>query len=136
MIGTPITAKYLHLVHSALAEVCQRNKGRLVVVGSGKIEIDGVPTEIHAWSEETEVAEIQNFDVGIMPIPDEPWERGKCGYKLVQYMACGRPVVTSPVGANKKIVENGVNGFLASNTDEWIDALSILRDDPNMSDRM
>jgi glycosyltransferase involved in cell wall biosynthesis len=135
-IGTPLTAKYLHLVHSALGEVCQRNKGRLVVVGSGKIELDGVPTEIHAWSEETEVAEIQGFDVGIMPIPDEPWERGKCSYKLVQYMACGRPVVASPVGANNHIVENGVNGFLASTTGEWIGALRTLRDDLKMRDRM
>ena len=62
---------------------------------------------------------MQGFDIGIMPLPDEPWERGKCGYKLVQYMACGRPVVASPVGANRDIVRDGVEGRLATTPDEW-----------------
>jgi hypothetical protein len=84
-IGTPVTAKYLHLVHSALAEVCHDGKGRLVLVGSGKIKLNGVPIEIRPWSDKTENVDIQSFDVGIMPLPDEPWERGKCGFKLIQY---------------------------------------------------
>jgi hypothetical protein len=67
-----------------------------------------------------------NFDVGIMPLPDEPWARGKCGYKLIQYMACGLPVVASPVGVNTKLVEAGVNGFLPTSLTLWSDALSEL----------
>jgi len=135
-VGTPITAGYLYPVRAALSEVCYGDKARLILVGAGVIGLAGVPIESHSWSEETEVAEIQGFDVGIMPIPDEPWECGKCGYKLIQYMACGRPVVASPVGMNNQIVENGVNGFLASTAVEWVRALNTLKDDPNLGERM
>ena len=127
-IGSPITSPYLDLVRPALAEVCKHGGGQVILVGSRDVTFDGVRTLVRPWAEETEVAEIQHFDVGIMPLPDKPWERGKCGYKLIQYMGCGRPVVASPVGANKQIVEHGVNGFLAITTSEWIDALSMLRD--------
>lgn len=135
-IGAPVTAQYLHLVRSALAEVFQGGKGRLVLVGSGQIELKGVPTEFRRWSEKTEIEDLQSFDVGIMPLPDEPWERGKCGYKLIQYMACGKPVVASPVGINKQIVEEKVNGFLATTEDNWINALISLRDDQILRERM
>jgi len=130
-IGSPTTAPYLRLVRPALAEVCGKHGGRLVVVGGPpEMALDGVLTIGRPWSEETEVAEVQRFDVGILPLPDEPWERGKCGYKLIQYMACGRPVVASPVGVNRQIVEQGTNGFLASTISEWIKALGALRDSP------
>lgn len=135
-IGAPVTAQYLHLVHSALAEVCQGGKGRLVLVGSGQIELDDVPTDIRPWSEETEIEDLQSFDVGIMPLPDEPWERGKCGFKLIQYMACGKPVVASPVGVNEQIVEDEVNGFLAATKEDWVRALSALRDNHDLRERM
>ena len=71
-----------------------------------------------------------------MPLPDAPFERGKCGYKLIQYMASGRPVVATPLGVNVKIVEHGVTGFLADTPQEWIDALSRLRDNPELRRRM
>jgi len=61
-----------------------------------------------------------------MPLPDSPWERGKCGYKLIQYMACSKPVIASPVGVNQEIVDHGSNGFLASTLDEWSESLRIL----------
>ncbi|NPV29978.1 MAG: glycosyltransferase family 4 protein [Firmicutes bacterium] len=135
-IGSPATAKYLNLVHPALAEVCRKRNTRLVLVGSGEIKLENVPIMLRSWSEETEVADIQSFDVGIMPLPDEPWERGKCGYKLIQYMACGVPVVASPVGVNKQIVENGVNGYLCQTTIDWVNALTTLRDIPELRVKM
>jgi len=76
------------------------------------------------------------MDIGIMPLPDSPWARGKCGYKLIQYMACGLPVVASPVGVNRQIVEHGVNGFLAETDDEWREALATLVADPDLRRRM
>ncbi|MRR34164.1 glycosyltransferase, partial [bacterium] len=104
--------------------------GRMVVIGAGTAALHGFPVDTRPWSEETEVSGINSFDVGIMPLRDDPWERGKCGYKLIQYMACGRPVVASPVGVNRAIVDHGVNGFLASSHEEWVRYLARLRDDP------
>lgn len=137
-IGSPLTARYVHLVDAALASLRQRGEIRLVLVGAdrGHSFPPGVPMEIRPWAEETEAADIMDFDVGIMPLPDGPWERGKCGYKLIQYMACGKPVVASPVGINKTIVEHGVNGFLAETRRDWVDALSRLRHDPLLRRRM
>lgn len=126
-IGAPVTAPYLHAVQPALAEICANGAARVVLVGSGNINLPGVPLEIRPWTEATEVADIQTFDVGIMPLPDEPFERGKCGYKLIQCMACALPVIASPVGVNQQIVEPGVNGFLATTPEEWTTALQTLR---------
>ena len=106
----------------------------------GAIGIDaqslGLPMESIAWSEQTEAASIASFSIGIMPLVDEPFERGKCGYKLIQYMACGLPVVASPVGVNCRIVEHGVNGFLVETPAEWEDALKMLLVDPGLRYRM
>ena len=71
-----------------------------------------------------------------MPLPDKPFERGKCGYKLIQYMVCGKPVVASPVGVNKEIVRDGIDGFLASNETEWSTALELLCSDRKLRNRM
>ena len=135
-IGSPVTAQYLHIIEPALSELCRSGNARLVLVGSGQVKLDGVPLVIRPWSEEKEVVDIQGFDVGIMPVPDEPWAHGKCGYKLIQYMACSRPVVASPVGANQQIVEDGVNGFLPVTTADWVRALCALRDNSDLRERM
>lgn len=135
-IGTPLTAQCLEIVKTALAKICEEGKARVLLIGAGSIELSGVPIEFREWSEDSEVKNIQCFDVGIMPLHDTPWERGKCGYKLIQYMACAKPVVASPVGVNKDIVQEGVNGFLASTTEEWVRALETLRDNPELRMQM
>lgn len=135
-IGSPVTAKYLDLVKSAIIQLYKQGNASLSLIGSGHLELDEVPINVIPWSAETEVADIQNFDVGIMPLPDSPWERGKCGYKLIQYMACGKPVVASTVSANTEIVKHGVNGFLAESAEEWLEALTVLRDNPDLRKKM
>jgi glycosyltransferase involved in cell wall biosynthesis len=135
-IGTPATQNYLHLIHRALIEVCKDGNAQLVLVGSSQTRLDGVPTENRIWSEETEAAEIQRFDVGIMPITDEAWAKGKCGYKLIQYMACARPVVASPVGVAQQMIEDEKNGFLAATTADWVKALCVLREDRGLRESM
>ena len=135
-IGTPVTAKYLQAIAPALSRA-QRDLGAdVVLVGSGPVELSGVKPTILDWSEETEAASIAGFSVGIMPLPDTPWERGKCGYKLIQYMASGIPVVASPVGANRDIVQDGQNGFLAGDTDDWFASFHRICNDPALASRL
>ena len=126
-IGSPITAPYLELIGSALREICHEGRSRVVVIGPDQTGLEDIPLEIRPWSEETEVGDIQSFDVGIMPLADGPWERGKCGYKIIQYMACGKPAVASPVGVNRQIIEHGITGFLPATKEQWVCALKMLR---------
>jgi len=135
-IGSPTTSRYLPDIASALAEVCGEGRGKVLLVGACGTDIPGVKVEHHDWSEENEVACLKLCDVGIMPLPDACWERGKCGFKLIQYMACGLPVVASPVGCNVEIVEHGVNGFLARDHRQWVDALCALRDSKRLRSAM
>jgi glycosyltransferase involved in cell wall biosynthesis len=136
-IGSPITAPYLGLIKEALDEACLQTGARIVLIGAGdRDQLSGLDKENLPWSEESEVANIQSCDVGIMPLPDEPFTRGKCGYKLIQYMAAGLPVVASPVGINTDIVEQGKTGFLASSKEEWVQALVTLDQDAGMRSDM
>jgi len=109
---------------------------RVVAIGPKPAHFQQLPIEVRPWSEGTEAAEIQQFDIGIMPLSDSLWERGKCGYKLIQYMACGKPVVASPVGVNTEIVRDGKNGFLASDSRSWLEALMRLTSDADLRRRM
>lgn len=135
-IGHPLTAGYLHEVAAALRTLSRDETMVVRVVGAADTDLHGVRLECRPWCEQREVSEIEAFDVGIMPLPDTPWERGKCGYKLIQYMAAARPVVASPVGASGEIVKAGETGFLASGQEEWIAALTRLRDDPQLRREM
>ena len=129
-IGSPGSIDFLLAFTDMFKEICASGDIKLKLVGSGDVEMPGVPVEIIPWSEETEVDDILTFDVGIMPLPDWPWTRGKCGFKLIQYMTCYLPVIASPVGVNSVIVDHGVNGYLASTQQEWFEALNDLKNDP------
>ena len=131
-IGSPSTWSY---VEPLLPEIlpCIAAAGAIFkVVGAGP-RAKGVPgVEAIDWTEESEVRDVQSFDIGIMPLPDEQWARGKCGYKLIQYMACGIPVIASPVGVNAEIVEEGENGYLVQNSADWRTALKTLLADATL----
>ena len=131
-IGTPKTVHYLNEIREALQVVCKERTARLVTIGATGFSLPDVPGENKPWSDATEVQEIQKFDVGVMPLVDGPWERGKCGHKLIQYMGCGKPVVASPVGVNSSIVDEGKTGLLASTTEEWVKALNALKQDEGL----
>lgn len=121
-IGSPSTVCYLNEISNALAIVCGKINAELLVIGA-KIHIPNVPVTFEKWSPETEIKLLKSSHVGIMPLTDNFWERGKCGFKLIQYMASGIPVVASPIGVNKEIVTDGVNGYLARSNAEWIEAI-------------
>jgi glycosyltransferase involved in cell wall biosynthesis len=92
--------------------------------------------EFKTWQAEVEVDNLRSFDIGIMPLSDDPFTRGKCGFKLLQYMAVGIPVVASPVGMNRQIVEDGINGFLACDDEQWLEKLAILCRDETLRRRL
>ena len=129
-IGSQSTTCYLQPLVEVWRQALTWGETSLRLVGSGELDLSGVAADIMDWSESSEVQAVQSFTVGIMPLQDDPWARGKCGYKLIQYMACGLPVVASPVGVNCEIVEHGVNGYLATSEAEWLSALSQLRSQP------
>lgn len=135
-IGSPATSHYLEQVRQPLTVACHGGKARVRLVGARDPQWPDVPYEVLPWSEDDEAATLDTLDIGIMPLADTPWERGKCGYKLIQYMACGKPVVTSPVGVNRQIVSDGFNGFLAESTGQWVEALTRLRDDADLRQRL
>jgi glycosyltransferase involved in cell wall biosynthesis len=115
-----------------LRDVARHHGAVLHAVGAKPDPEDGDGLRFLPWSESEEVEMIRAMDIGIMPLPDTPWMRGKCGYKIIQYMACGLPVVASPVGVNTEIVQHGVNGFLAETPDEWRHALETLIRAPDL----
>ncbi|MDQ3002707.1 MAG: glycosyltransferase family 4 protein [Fibrobacterota bacterium] len=125
-IGSPSTTRYLGILRDPLASLAREFNFTLRVIGDRCIDLPGVDVETVAWREDTEVHSMSECHIGVMPLSDTPWERGKCGYKLIQYMACGLPVVASPVGANMEIVRPGENGFLADGTEQWVDCLGRL----------
>ena len=136
-IGSPITAPFLKGIHEPLRKLSQDANTKLILIGLGEEDpLPGIPKEKVPWSEEKEASFMEYLDVGIMQLPDEPFERGKCGYKLIQYMAGGLPVIASPVGINARIVEHGRNGYLASIEEEWMEALQTLRDNPEARNQM
>jgi len=125
-IGSPSTAEYLRPLAPAMDALARNHRIRCVAIGARPDQLAGTPFRGRPWRENEEVAQLQSLDIGIMPLPDAPWERGKCGYKLIQYMACGLPVVASPVGVNTNLVQPGINGELATTPEKWVAALDRL----------
>lgn len=117
-IGSPSTTKYLYIIKDVLEKLAVIYPIKLIVVGGTKLDNFNIPLELHEWSPNKENEIIETFDIGVMPLYKTQWEEGKCGYKLIQYMASGVPVIATCFGMNKEIVDKDV-GFLANNDKEW-----------------
>ena len=128
-IGTPANARYLAIVIDALRLLDDTVKATLVTIGAPPLPELPMPQEIHRWEEASESMLLSQIDIGLMPLTDDQFERGKCGYKLIQYMAAGRPVIGSPVGVNVDIVTPDC-GILADDVGEWAAAIMALAQDP------
>lgn len=135
-IGSPSTVQYLLDLAKPLGALSKRQPFALRVIGGGALTIPDVDVEVMDWSAETEASAIAECDVGIMPLRDTPWEQGKCGYKLIQYMACGLPTVASPIGANREVVIEGETGFFADTPSAWVEKLECLLCDAALRQRL
>jgi glycosyltransferase involved in cell wall biosynthesis len=121
---------YLRHIQPALHKLIKSFPGlKLRVVSDKPLQLEGVPVENEQWQLEREQKNLSSFSIGIMPLTDTLWTRGKCGYKILQYMAAGIPVVASAVGANRDIITHGENGFLAETMDDWVRSISTLAAD-------
>jgi glycosyltransferase involved in cell wall biosynthesis len=135
-IGSPTTAAYLRRIAPVLERLAKgsRRPVRLVVVGGSAPPIAGVGVEERAWSPEAEREALAEMDIGLMPLDDTPWSRGKCAYKALQYMASGIPPVADDVGVSAGTV--GGAGYAVAGPGQWLDALHALADDPGLRTRL
>ncbi len=136
-IGQHSTLNCLYLCESMLAAAAEQLPGlELRVVCNRFPTLRGVVVSPRQWSQATETAEIADADIGLSWLPDDTWSLGKCGLKVLQYMAAGLPVIANPVGMNREMVLHGETGFLAATRDEWVEAVTQLANDPELRRRM
>jgi glycosyltransferase involved in cell wall biosynthesis len=136
--GSHTTIEHFETIVPVLKKLRAKYAGRVefIVYGDPLYENKELNIKGIQWSHESEVSTISSFDIGIMPLPDNEWTRGKCAMKGLQYMGLGVPAVLAAVGMNNDVVEDGINGFLAKNEDEWLDKLSQLIDDRGLRYKM
>jgi len=134
-IGTHSTLQYLRAIVPALRTLAERRRF-VVRVSGGTLDAPGVPVEHVPWTLAGERGQFQSLDIGLYPLVEDDWSVGKSGFKAVQYMACGVPVVASPVGATIDIIDDGTTGFLAADHDAWVDRLTQLIDDVALRNRL
>lgn len=136
-VGSNTTKDFLYDLEGVFIDLSRRYPDILIkIVGASFYSAKLKNVVNKAWVINEEPDDIRSFDIGIMPMPDNEWTRGKCGFKSILYMASGIPVVCSPVGVNKEIVEDGVSGYLAKGHDEWMYRLSNLIEDGELRKRM
>ena len=133
--GSTTTVAHLLAIEPALRALRGLVDYELRVIGA-VADLPGLDVRSRPWRAETEVGDLAPVDVGLMPLPDDEWSRGKCGMKALQYMGLGIPPVVSPVGVNRTIVEDGANGFHAGTTGEWVDRIARLLRDPALRARI
>jgi glycosyltransferase involved in cell wall biosynthesis len=133
-IGTQSNFPYLDLIKPSINDFLSKHAdARFMVVSSTKptqFNFDEKQFLFREWSEISESDLINEFTVGLMPLPDNDWTKGKCGYKILQYMSCGRPVVVSPTGINNQLIIKSNAGLMAGSDTEWLDAFEQLKNEP------
>jgi glycosyltransferase involved in cell wall biosynthesis len=136
-IGSSSTLQGLEAIRPLLEDVGRRHpRARLKLVCDRFLDLRQLPVVACSWSEDGEATDLAAADIGISWVPDDVWSRGKCGLKVLQYMAAGLPVIANPVGVQATLVRHGENGFLAETADEWQEAIGRLAHDPTLRRRM
>jgi glycosyltransferase involved in cell wall biosynthesis len=134
--GSSTSQTHLEMFASLLRELKSRRDVELRVISNREPVLPDIEYSWRSWSAETEVADLAHFDVGIMPMPDDEWAKGKCALKALQYMAMGIPTICSAVGANRDVIQHGENGLLARSDEDWLTNLESLLDDAALRQRL
>lgn len=134
--GSHSTVQHLDTLRGALKKLAQRESFRLRVIGTPSYKIEGVEVEAMKWRSETELEDLRVIDIGMMPLPDDKWSKGKCGLKALQFMALGIPTICSPVGVNTEIIHDDKNGLIAGSEDEWVEKLERLLKSRELRERL
>lgn len=129
--GTHTTMQYLPLIEQINAQLEEPNLVLWTIISNQAPPFQMPNMEFITWKKETEIKDLSQFDIGIMPLEDNEWSRGKCGFKALQYMSLGIPTILSPVGTNLEIVTEGKNGLFASEVKEWVQKIELLLKDAN-----
>jgi glycosyltransferase involved in cell wall biosynthesis len=124
--GSYSTVQHLDLLRPVLQQLAREEPFRVRVIGPSDYQVEGVEVEVIPWRSQTEAEDLAAVDIGVMPLPDDAWSRGKCGCKALQYMGLGIPAICSAVGMNTDLIRDGENGFLAESVEEWLNKLTIL----------
>jgi glycosyltransferase involved in cell wall biosynthesis len=124
--GSYSTVQHLDTLRGALKKLAERESFQLRVIGTPSYQCPPIDVQAMPWRADTELEDLSAIDIGVMPLPDDKWSKGKCGLKALQFMALGIPTICSPVGVNTDIIRDDQNGFLASTEDEWVDKLTRL----------
>lgn len=136
-IGSVTTLDFVGTMKGVFLKLSKKYPQLVFKIIGGDFSIDGLSNIISKpWSAQDEVDELRSFDIGIMPMPDNEWTRGKCAFKAILYMSMAIPCVCSSVGVNKEIIADGINGFLGKNEDEWIQKLSLLIKDRQLREKI
>jgi glycosyltransferase involved in cell wall biosynthesis len=132
-IGSASTLIYLEKIRDVLDVISDKYPNvRLKIIADKFLDESMMPLVKKEWRAEDEMEDLLSLDIGLMPLTDDPWSRGKCGFKLLQYMGTGLCSVASPIGVNTEIISHGINGLLASTDEEWVSCLSRLIEDVNL----
>lgn len=134
--GSHSTSKYLHLLDKIIQDLSKKYPIKLKVIGDGSFTLSDCKVEAKYWNREDEVKELSEFTIGLYPLPDEPWVYGKSGLKALQYMGMGIPTIAADIGANKRIIKNGENGFLVNTEEEWVKSLVELIENESLRKKM
>jgi glycosyltransferase involved in cell wall biosynthesis len=136
--GSHSTSKYLYLLTDVLKKLAQEFDFRLIVMGDKSFHIDGVHFEAMIWNEGSEMEVLNTFDIGLYPLPDEPWIYGKSSLKAIQYQALGIPVVASKLGTNTRVIRDNETGFLVQwdSEDEWYTNIKLLIENAELRQKM
>jgi glycosyltransferase involved in cell wall biosynthesis len=134
--GSFSTVHFLDMVQPALKKLQEKYDFKIKIICNKQPVLDLKNVQYIEWTEENEVSELASCQIGLMPLTDDEWNKGKCGFKLIQYLALEIPAVCSPIGVNKVIIEEGINGFYSNTDEDWYKAIEILITDKDLRKKM